>query len=221
MNVVVFGATGGTGRCLLEQARAAGHRVTAFVRDAAKLAAYPGLYVVQGDARDYNDVAHAVAGQDAVLCALGGRAALRSRRSMSPANQVCFQSTQQIVVAMQALGVRRLIAVTMHGICESQAHSGIWRKLIFDRGVVPLLMQHEVIDKTLQEQTIRNSTLDWVIVRPTRLTNGPQTGDYRVAVELRLGLHAKVSRADVAAFMLEQLNTSMYLRRTPAISNRR
>ena len=206
MNVIIFGATGGTGRCLVTQALAQGHQVTAFVRTPHAL--------------DPAAVARAVAGHDAVLNTLGGRPGLSRALTGRPLQaRVCATGTQYILQAMEQHGVRRIVCETMHGVGDSRSQTSFWRRLVFDRVLVGLFLQDEVDDKQRQEQIIQQSSCDWIIVRPTQLTDGPHTGVYRVGTELHLGLRAKVTRADVAAFMLQQLTDDTYLRRTPGISN--
>lgn len=221
MNVIIFGATGGTGRCLVTQALARGHQVTAFARNLAALdIRHPALNLAQGDALDPVAVARAVAGHDAVLNTLGGKPGLSSALTGRPLQRrVCASGTQHILDAMEQYGVRRIVCETMHGIGDSRHQTSFWRRLVFDQVIVSLFLKDEVDDKLQQEQIIQHSSRDWIIVRPTQLTNGPQTKAYRVSTELHLGLRAKIARADVAAFMLDQLSDDTYLRRTPGISN--
>lgn len=221
MRLIIFGATGGTGRCLVTQALAQGHAVTAFVRNPATLdLQHRALRLIQGDVFDPQAVTRAVAGHDAVLNALGGKPGLSSALTgRTPRRPVCSVGTQHILDAMEQHGVRRIVCETMHGIGESKQQTTFWRRLVFDQALVTLFLRDEVDDKQRQEQIIRRSSRDWIIVRPTQLTDGPRTGRYRVGTELQLGLMAKIARADVAAFMLEQLTQDTYLRQTPGISN--
>lgn len=221
MKIAIFGATGGTGRCLVAQSLARGDQVTAFVRNPAALRVeHPALSVLRGDVFDPAAVARAVAGQDAVLCAIGGQPALPRRLTGKPmANRVCSLGTQHIVAAMEQQGVRRLVCETMHGLGDSLTQTTFWRRLVFDRGFVPLLLRDEVEDKLRQEQLVQHSGLDWIIVRPTQLTDGPSTSAYLTGLDLLCGIRAKVSRADVAAFMLSQLTDTTFLRQAPAISS--
>lgn len=221
MKIAIFGATGGTGRCLVTQALAQGDQVTAFVRNPAALRiAHPALTMLPGDVFDPAAVARAVAGQEAVLIAIGGKPALPSRLTGKlTANRVCSVGTQHIVAAMEQHDVRRLVVETMHGLGDSLAQTTFWRRLVFDRGFVPLLLRDEVADKLRQEQLVERSGLDWTIVRPTQLTDGPSTTTYLAGLDLLCGIRAKIARADVATFMLRQLTDTTYLRQTPAISN--
>ena len=209
MNLLIFGSTGGTGRQLVEQALTQGHTVTAFARTPAKLAlAHPNLSVWQGDVLDFADVEQALQGQDAVLSALG-----------APATQhdtLRSEGTRNITRAMAQRGVRRFICLTSLGLGDSRAALPFSYKYL----IVPLFLRQAFADSELQEACIRQSPLDWTIARPGTLTNGPRTGVYRhgfQANETR-GLKIKISRADVADFMLKQLQDATYLRQAASLS---
>ncbi|MCH9687398.1 MAG: SDR family oxidoreductase [Deltaproteobacteria bacterium] len=207
-NLVIFGATRGTGRRLLDLALAMGHRVTALVRDPTRLdLQHPNLRVLTGDATDSDDVMRAVTGQDAVLCALGAPALRKT--------SLRADSARLIVRAMETLGVRRLVSLSVLGVGSShQLLPWHLKYLIF-----PLYLRKAVADHERQEAYIRESAVSWTIVRPPTLTDGEPTGDYRhgFADDDRT-LELKVSRADVANFMMQQLDDSTYIRATPGIS---
>jgi uncharacterized protein YbjT (DUF2867 family) len=210
VNVLVLGATGGTGREIVQQATAAGHRVTALVRGREEgERALPGTSLAVGDARDEGALRRALDGQDAVASALGS--------SMSgPFKRVTLFSdaTRALLAAMQAEGVRRLVCITGIGAGDSRGHGGF----LYDRLVQPLLLRGVYRDKNRQEALIRASGLNWVIVRPTLLRDGPATGRVRALTDLR-GFHGgKVTRADVAAFVVAQLTTDQWLRRAPLVT---
>ncbi len=211
MQLIIFGASGGTGRHLTEQALAAGHRVTAFVRNPEKLGIdHPLLTKVAGDALDEAAVREAVKGHDVVLSTLG-----------SPANKIGTirsQGTLNIVKAMQAAGIRRFVCQTSLGYGDSRP--ALRRTpFVFRYIIVPFILKKGFADHALQETHVRNSGLDWVIVRPGNLTDGPLTEQYRhgfTPTDSRI--QVKVSRADVAHFMLQQIKSHAYLRQTPGIS---
>jgi len=208
MNLLVFGATGGTGRQLVEQALAQGHTVTAFARTPAKLARqHAKLRVVPGDVLDPASVRQAMAGQDAVLSALGAPAG-------EPA-PVRSAGTRHILQAMEQAGVRRFVCLTTLGMGESRAALPFLYKYL----LVPLLLRRAFADSELQEACIRQSRAEWTIARPATLTNGPRTGCYRHGFPAtEPGLKIKISRADVADFMLRQLQDATYLRRAASLS---
>jgi putative NADH-flavin reductase len=207
VKVLILGATGGTGRTLVDRALALGHQVTALARNPSAVAPEDSRpTVLQGNALDARAVGEAVRGQDAVLFALGST---RIRKPLT----FFSESTRIVVGAMQRHGVRRLICVTGIGAGDSRGHGGF----LFDLVLRPLVLRYQYEDKDRQEEIIRASDLDWVIVRPARLTDGPATGEYRVFLG---GSYTAttISRADVAAFMLAQLTSDSYVRRAPVIS---
>lgn len=208
MKVLIFGATGGTGRQLVEQALGQGHTVTAFVRNPARLPLqHANLQLIQGDVMDYKSVERAVQGQQAVLSALG-----------APATQtatVRSDGTQNIIRAMEKAQVQRLICLTTLGMGDSQSLLPFSYKYI----LIPLLLRRAFADSEIQEKRIRQSHLDWTIVRPATLTNGTRTGVYRHGFPTTAkGLKIKISRADVADFMLKQVWDNSYVKQTPGLS---
>lgn len=204
MKLLIFGASGRTGRCLVEQALAAGHQVSAFARDPNRGLAWPeGLRLIRGDATDAAAVDAAVAGHDAVLSALGQGQDGRFQMA---------QAVGHIVAAMERHNVRRLVCLSAQGVGDSARASG----LVFNWIVRPLLRE-SFAEKERMEQVVRSSRLDWVMVRACRLTNGPARGRYRLDPD-RLGPIPTISRADVAACMLGQLASDRYVGRTPALA---
>jgi putative NADH-flavin reductase len=208
MKILVVGGTRGIGRQLVEQALASGHGVTALARRPERPAIeHERLRKVQGDIQDAQSLSGAMAGQDAVCCAIGVK---------TPWEQpgVFSNGTEQLLAAMKAGAVRRLVCVTGIGAGDSRGHGG----LLFDRIFFPLLLKSVYADKDRQEALIRSADLDWTIVRPGFLTNGPQTGRYRVLTDLAGVTAGRISRADVAHFMLHELSANRYLRQTPLLT---
>ncbi|KAA6184534.1 SDR family oxidoreductase [Thiohalocapsa marina] len=203
MLISVFGATGGTGRQVVEQALAQGHQVKALVRTPEKLGERPGLVLLPGDVRDADATAGCVEGTDAVVCVLG------SHGSKTPIEAV---GTEQILKAMQAHGVRRLVAVTSLGVGDSRDQINPVFRLIMDLTLKPIMQAKEA-----QEQLIKASGLDWTIVRPGGLTDGPRTGQYRHGLDRGIK-GGRISRADVAEFVLRQVGDMTYLQQTPAVT---
>ncbi|HBG96145.1 MAG TPA: epimerase [Chromatiaceae bacterium] len=203
MQIALFGATGGTGLQVVEQALEAGHRIRALVRDPAKLPEREGLIVIQGDALDQDAVNRCVQGADAVICSLG---------SHGKAEPVEDLGTQCILRAMQAHGPRRLIAVTSMGVGDS-----IEQVAAVFRAIMKLTLRRVMEAKERQEQAIMASDLDWTIVRPGGLTNGPRTGNYQSGLDKSIKA-TRISRADVADFILKELAAGDYIRATPAVS---
>jgi putative NADH-flavin reductase len=203
MHIVIFGATGLTGRCLVEQALDQGYDVTAFARNPASVTTqHVRLSIVRGDVLQKASVQEAVANQDAVLCTIGGHDRLRVALSGHPrVPGLCTIGIRNILDAMKTCGVSRLICLSAWGIGDSKGRVPV----IFRNVLFPLLMKEEYEDKEAQEQLIRQSTLDWTIVRPARLTNGSRTGNYRMKASLEFSLQSSISRADVADCLLKQL----------------
>ena len=207
MNVLVFGATGATGHELVSQALAKGHRVTAFVRTPSKLGALSTrVTVAQGDVA-HSAVAHALDGQSAVLSALGAASPLRR-------DPVLVDGVRHIVNAMEQMSVRRLVYLSFLGVQEGRSQL----RLVGRTLVARLILRHIVADHALKEEIIQRSRLDWVLVRPPRLTNGPRRGSYRHGSDIRAtSIVPTISRADLADFMLRQLADDTYVRRAPAV----
>lgn len=205
MKLVVFGASGASGRQIVEQALAAGHEVTAFVRNPAAITIkHPKLKVIKGDALDASSVSQAIAGQDAVLSAIG-----INRRSIIT---TCADSTRNIIGGMNEHGVRRFVVLSAYGASETK-DTALYSK------VLRFFIGKRVEDKDRQEELLRASDLDWVSVRPPLLTNGARQGRYRAGFDIPIKLFSSVSRADVAEFMLKQLTDDTYLRQAPTITN--
>lgn len=206
MKIAVFGATGGTGRQVVEQALAAGNQVTALVRNPARLTlANANLTVVTGNVLDAANVEETLQGADAVVVSLGN--------TDSNPDTIVSQGTQVIVAAVQRMGApRRIVVVSSLGVGESKDQVPFAFKLLMKS-----VLRKPMEDKERQEALVKASALDWTIVRPGGLTNGPATGRYQSGLDPKISA-GQVSRADVAAFVLKQLTDSTYLHQAPAIS---
>lgn len=209
MKLTVFGASGRTGRPLVEQALRAGHEVTAFVRDPAKLGiSYEKLRVVSGDVKSNPEkVSEAVAGADAVLSVLG--------QTKGSPKDLQTAGTRNVVAAMREHGVRRLVSLTGAGVADPRDEPKL-----SDRAIVFLLrrLQGDVLrDAQEHARIIQESGLDWTIVRGPMLTEGEKKGEYRVGY-VGKGSGARISRADVADFMLRQAADDAYLHQAPMVS---
>ena len=210
MQILVVGATGGTGKQAVEQSLQRGHYVTAFVRDPAKLGIqHPNLTVITGNVLDPESLLPAVRRQDAVFCTLGNRPGEK--------DEAVAKGTTNLIDAMKLAGVRRLLVVSSLGVGTSYEEASLPSKLI-----IKTLLSGVIDEKEKQEQTIRESRLDWVIIRPTRLTDGPATGQYRLGEHLPFSTFSlpHISRADVAAFLLDQLTDNTYLGKAVTITGK-
>lgn len=206
MRILIFGATGGTGRELVTQALQRGHDVTAFVRSPDKLSsADPHLRVLRGDVANAEAVRAAVPGHDAVVSALGAFSRVPTT--------LLSDAAREIVAAMQAHGVRRIVWESAFGVGETRRQMGPIVKW-----VVPFLLRHPYADKERQEAILKATSLEWTIVQPPALTDGPLTEVYRVGPDVSAGrFYPKISRADVAHFMLGELETPSHVRQVVSV----
>jgi putative NADH-flavin reductase len=206
LNLLVFGATGPTGRELIKQALSRGHKVTAFARRPEALLDQR-LRVVAGDVlRDEAKIGEAMQGQDAVISALGRRASFSSGHLIS-------RGIKSIVAAMGRAGVRRIVLMSAFGVGESARDAPLVPRVMYC-----LLLRDIFADKLAAEEHLRSTGVDWTIVYPVLLTDGPLTGRYRVGERLELRGLPKISRADVAHFMLGEIEKPAYLRKVAALS---
>ena len=207
MNILVFGATGATGQQVVKQALSRGHRVTAFVRRPEALESADNLRIVVGDTtRDKSKVAEAMSGQELVISALGRRNSFRSDHLIS-------RSMEAIVPSMERAGVGRMILMSSFGVGESLRHAPLIPGIMFR-----VLLRGIFADKESAERALRASGLDWTIVHPVLLTNGPLTGRYRVGERLDLRGIPKISRADVAHFILTEIENRAFVQKVAVIS---
>ena len=206
MKILVIGAGGKTGGEVVKQALAAGHEVTAFVHKADEYNV-ENVRVVEGDATDGAAVEKAVVGQDAVLDTIGGK---------TPYKTTTLEASvaAAIIAAMKRNGVRRLVVTSMIGEGESKSNSTLFVRLLlftFLRGADK--------DKAAMESAVKASGLDWIILRPAILSDDAATGNVKV-FDAETGEKAhKITRADLAAFMIKQLSNDQYLHKAVTIAN--
>lgn len=207
MKIIVFGATGTLGRVIVQQALEDGHFVTAFTRTGQfEHSEHTNLRVVKGDVYEPLSVANAIEGQEGVICALGaGRN-----------GGVRAIGTKHILAGMKNHAVKRFVCLSSLGVGDSASSLNFfWKNIMFG-----LLLRPAFADHIAQEKIVHGSDRDWTIVRPAAFTDGPKTGAYKHGFSSsepqRLAL--KVSRADVAEFMVSQLSNNQYLHQTPAVS---
>jgi putative NADH-flavin reductase len=210
MKLLVIGASRGIGLAVVKCALERGHTVRAFARSATRIAIdSPRLDRADGDARSPADVRRALPGTDAVVLALG--VPPTPAFVIGPVD-LFSTATRALLPAMAETGVRRLIAVTGFGAGSSREAIPLLQRLPF-----LLVFGRAYADKDVQEQLIRESDLDWTLVRPGVLTNGTATGRYRVLSEPADWRNGIIARADVAAFIVEQLDSAAFLRRAPVL----
>lgn len=208
MKLLILGATGRTGRHVVDLALQAGDSVTAFVRDPAALSDLAGqVTLVTGDATSQRDLSAAMAGQDAVIAALGaGNSVI--------ANDLFTRSSVAVINAATEAGVSRLVWLSSFGVGPTFDGSSTTQKLIYRT-----LLRSIYANKEISDEHIRSSALDWIVVYPTRLTHGPAKGTFRADDRLPMKGNPTISRADVAAFMHQAAHGNEWVHRSAVITD--
>jgi putative NADH-flavin reductase len=208
LTLAVLGASGRTGRLLVEEAIAAGHEVRAFVRDRSRLPLeHDRLTVIEGDAYADENVGRAVEGADAVLSALG-------RGEDSP-EDLLTMAGEHIVGAMEAHDVERFVTLVGAGVRHEDDDVSLGGRLVV--GAMKVIARETLTDARSHVAAVRASDLEWTVVRPPRLVDGDHTGEYRTGA-LTLGPRERISRADLAEFMLDCVEDERYVRELPMVS---
>jgi putative NADH-flavin reductase len=207
MRILIFGATGGTGRCLVSQGLEQGRQVTAFVRNSGALTIkHHNLTIVHGGLSDHNNITNALNGVSAVISVLGNN----TRKALFKPNNVISQSLPSIIGAMQQGRVERLLFLSSFGLNAKM----FWPEKLLLRTV----LKNIFTDLPAQETLIQESGLYWTIVWPGRLTNGPKTGECRSGEDMYIHPFTSISRADVADFLLKEAVSPEYQRKVVTIS---
>jgi putative NADH-flavin reductase len=193
MKLVVFGATGGIGSKVVEQALAAGHEVTAVARNPSAITLrHERLQVIQGDVLKPDTIRDSIVGKDAVVSALGARDLKLTT--------IYSEGVANIMQAMQTANVRRILCISASGL-----KPGIWWQRLASI-ILWRVLNHMYTDLVRMESEVTASNLDWTILRPPQLTNGPRTGHYQSVVNRQLTRGSKISRADTADYIVNHLN---------------
>lgn len=207
MNILLLGATGSTGRHVLDFALTSGDNVTALARRPEALDDLKGrVTVIAGDATSPGDLAGAMRGQDAVIAALGRRKSLR-------ADDLFTRAAKAVVHAAGQTGVTRLVWMSSFGVGDTIRDASLAQRILYRT-----LLRGLYRNKEASERIIRESGLDWTIVYPTALTDGPATGNYRAADRIRMKGYPRISRADVADFLLKAARDDAWIRRHAVIT---
>lgn len=205
MRVLVLGAGGKTGDLVVERALAAGHTVTAFIHD--HTSAQPaGVATIVGDTESAEAVSQAVAGHDAVIDTIGGKTPYK-------ATDLESKTARNVVDAMQTHGARRLVAVSMMGVGDSKAQTPFWYGFLLK----PTLLRGAEKDKARMESVVSGSGLEYVIARPPLLTDEDAKGCSLVIHQEGTG--HKITRADLAQFLVDQLTCDDYLGQAVVVAN--
>ena len=207
MKLLVIGAAGKSGRAVVEQAVVAGHEVTGFVHKREGYLSDPSVRVVEGDARDRSAMDSAMHGQDAVIDTIGGKLSFKTTTLESSA-------AATVTASMQSSGVHRLLVISVIGAGESIANTNWYERLFLST-----LLRSEMKDKAAMEAIVGASDLGWTIIRLPFLTDDPPTGEI-ILFSAETGATAhKLTRSDLAAFMLAQLSSDQYLQKIVAVGN--
>ena len=207
MKVLVIEAAGKSGKAVVEQAVAAGHDVTAFVHKIEGYAPDLNVRVVVGDARDRSAMDSAMLGQDAVIDTIGGKLSFKTTTLESSA-------AATIIASMQSSGVCRLVVISVIGAGESVMNTNWYERLFLST-----ILRSEMKDKAAMEASVDASGLDWTIVRLPFLNDDPATGNIHVFSAGTGEIAHKMTRADLAAFMVAQLSSDEYLQKAVAVAN--
>lgn len=208
MHIAIIGASGGVGKQVVEQALEQGHTVRAFARNPGKIETeHDQLEKIQGDAQQLEAVESAIEGVDAVICTLGAPS--------SNKNKPRTHGTRNLVRAMKNQGIKRIICVSSIGVAESRVMLPFFVRYI----VMGIMLKSAMDDHATQEIAVKNSDLDWTIVRPGQLTDDPLTGNYKYGFlynDKTVNLNP-IARADVADFILKQLEEDLYVHQAVGI----
>lgn len=208
LKIIVFGASGGTGRHVVEQALKTGLEVTAFVRSPEKLGIdHPNMTIFQGDVMDAENVEQAIAGHDAVISTLGP--------TRPPVPGMMETAAKNIVAAMKNHGIKRIISTTGGGVRDPQDQPKLFDHIM--KSLLTLMAGAVLKDSEANVNVIRSSNLDWTIVRFPRLIDGERTGNYRAGY-VGKNSGSQLSRADGADFVLKELESGEYLHKMPIVS---
>lgn len=206
MKVLVIASSRRVRRELSEQAQGEGHQVTVLEERRRFRWRRPKQRAVEGDVLDERSLDPALAGQEAVVCWLTPRPKAEST--------YLWEGTANLVRAMEKHGVRRLVCISACGAGDSRGHCGFF----YDKIVQPLFRKREYEDRDRQEELIRGTDLEWVIVRPARLTSRRPRGEYMVLTDLRNFKAGSIALLDAIEFVLKQLGGNFYLFQAPLVT---
>ncbi|MEU0407921.1 NAD(P)-binding oxidoreductase [Streptomyces griseorubiginosus] len=208
MNLLILGATGPTGRHVVDLALQAGDKVTVLARRPEALEDLAGqVTVVAGDATSQQDVAKAMAGQDVVISALGRSTSVR-------ADDLFARAATAVIGAAKEVGVSRLVWLSSFGVGDTFRSASAAQKVMYST-----FLRNIYANKEVSERAIRSSGLDWTLVYPTMLTKGPAKGSYLVGERLPMKGNPTISRADVADFMYKAAHSPEWIQRDAVITD--
>lgn len=215
MNIVLLGSTGGTGRAVTRALLARGHQVTALARHSDALDPMDGLRIAEGDAMQAATVYSLVPGHDAVVICLGNSQnpfTLMLGLNRTTAPNICETGTAHVIDAMRSHGVDRLVVMSAYGVGDTLDMAPLMYRLFFR-----LVLREQMADKERMELLVKASRLSWTLIQPPALTDGPDQGAWLASVNGQLG-GTTISRADVAAFIVQELETGAHTGETVTLS---
>jgi len=206
MNVLILGSTGPSGKEIIKKALEKGHAVTALARDPSKLdIKNDHLIVIKGDVLDANIFGNLLENKDAVISALGLGKSLKS-------NDLISKAVDNLLPAMKQRNIKRLVFISAFGVGETFKQASFIQKTVFK-----IFLRNLYADKQKADDKIMQSELDWTLVYPVLLTNKPFSGSYKTGETLSMKGMPKLSRADLADFIVSQLTDLSYIRKNPII----
>lgn len=208
MKITIFGSTGATGQELVKQALEKGYQVNTLVKTPHDIS-HPNLTVTRGDIFDIETVKKVIQGSDAVISVLGFEPKLFGEKS----TDIYSRSASVFVKAMLKLHTKKLIFCSSAGV-ENDANAPLLYRYLFK----PVILNKSYTDMQLAETIIGHTELDWILVRPSQLTDGPLTKKFRISARFRSKGGSQISRADLAYFILSQVESSEWVRQTPTLA---
>jgi putative NADH-flavin reductase len=212
MKIAILGSTGGTGIELINQGLALNYKIVAMARNPENLTVidpHPNLEIKQGNIFNIESISNVISGCDVVISSIGISSIFKARKP----NGVYSKGTANLIEAMKATGVNQLIAISSSGVEPSPTDPFIFKKII-----KPIFLDKMYEDMLVMESSLKASQLDWTIVRPPYLTNGPQTASYRISIDENFKDDKDLSRADLAHFIINKTISKQYSKKVIAIS---
>lgn len=207
--IVVLGANGGIGNQVVVQALAAGHDVTAILRTPTNLTTqHPNLNIIQGDVMRAGSLDDHLRGKDIIISAIGKNSVKKTT--------LYSQGNKNLIEAMERTGVKRAFFISASGLDVNPTHSLLVR--LATKYILQVILRNPYADQRIMENIIKKSDIDWTIVRPPRLLDKSETGHYRISTNGFLDNGLSISRADVAHFIIHNLNNEVIINKTVEIA---
>lgn len=208
--IVVLGANGGIGNQAVVQALAAGHQVTAILRTPSNLTIqHPNLNIIQGDVMQARSLDEHLRGKDVIVSAIGKNSVKKTT--------LYSQGAKNLIEAMERTGIKCAFFISASGLDVNPTHTLLVR--LATKYILQVILRNMYADQRVMENIIKKSYIDWTIVRPPKLLDKPQTGTYRISTNSFLNNGLSISRADVAHFIIHNLNNEAIINKTVEIAD--